>query len=98
MRKLLKTPMLRRCLLVSAMMPVIAGAQCSTISTPANVDGVKRTVALDRLATAQGNTRADQDRIDETMARGCAVGLATSLSCQRHTRASDERRDELTNG
>lgn len=78
-----------------AMLPALAAAACSTISTPASVAGVKRTVTLDRLATAQGKTAADQDRIDETMARGCAVGLANRSSCARHTRASDDRRKEL---
>lgn len=95
MRKQPTTPTWRLSLLLIAMMPVLAGAQCSTISTPASVDGVKRTVTLDRLATARGKTADDQDRIDETMARGCAVGLATPSSCARHTRASDDRRREL---
>lgn len=50
---------------------------------------------MDSLATAQGKTLADQDRIDGVMARGCATDLASKPRCVAHTDASDARREEL---
>jgi hypothetical protein len=47
------------------------------------------------LAGAQGKTIADQNKIDETMASGCAVKFYTPAECDRHTRASATRRSEL---
>lgn len=47
------------------------------------------------LAGAQGKTIADQNKIDKTMAPGCAVGLYTPAECDRHTKASSDRRAEL---
>jgi hypothetical protein len=47
------------------------------------------------LAGAQGKTLADQNKIDRTMAPGCAIKLYTSAECDRHTKASAERRKEL---
>ena len=47
------------------------------------------------LAGAQGKTVADQNKIDKTMALGCAVGLYTPAECDRHTKASAARRAEL---
>ncbi|WP_245431536.1 hypothetical protein [Mesorhizobium atlanticum] len=47
------------------------------------------------LAGAQGKTLADQNKIDKTMAPGCAVGLYTPAECDRHTKASADRRAEL---
>ena len=47
------------------------------------------------LAGAQGKTLADQNKIDETMASGCAVKFYTPAECDRHTKASGERRVEL---
>jgi hypothetical protein len=47
------------------------------------------------LAGAQGKTVADQNKIDKTMAPGCAVDLYTPAECDRHTKASAERRAEL---
>jgi hypothetical protein len=38
---------------------------------------------------------ADQTKIDRTMAPGCAIGLYTAAECDRHTKASAERRAEL---
>lgn len=54
-----------------------------------------RTALGSSLAGAQGKTMADQDRIDRTMAPGCAIGLYTAAECDRHTQASAERRAEL---
>ncbi|RWL21992.1 MAG: hypothetical protein EOR57_06050 [Mesorhizobium sp.] len=48
------------------------------------------------LAGAQGKTAEDQNRIDRTMAPGCAIGLYKPGECDRHTKASAERRAELT--
>lgn len=47
------------------------------------------------LAGAQGKTAADQDKIDRTMAPGCAIGLYTAKECDKHTQASATRRAEL---
>jgi hypothetical protein len=47
------------------------------------------------LAGAQGKTLADQNKIDKTMAPGCAIGLYTASECDRHTKASADRRGEL---
>jgi hypothetical protein len=47
------------------------------------------------LAGAQGKTAEDQNRIDRTMAPGCSIGLYTPAECDRHTKASAERRAEL---
>jgi hypothetical protein len=47
------------------------------------------------LAGAQGKTLADQNRIDRTMAPGCAIKLYTAAECDRHSEASAERRKEL---
>ncbi|WP_292463425.1 hypothetical protein [Mesorhizobium sp.] len=49
------------------------------------------------LAGAQGKTIEDQNRIDRTMAPGCAIGLYKPAECDRHTKASGERRAELKN-
>ncbi|RUV82490.1 MAG: hypothetical protein EOQ93_11345 [Mesorhizobium sp.] len=50
------------------------------------------------LAGAQGKTITDQNKIDKTMAPGCAIGLYTPAECDRHTKASAERRAELGRG
>ncbi|WP_292680544.1 hypothetical protein [Mesorhizobium sp.] len=47
------------------------------------------------LAGAQGKTVADQNKIDRTMAPGCAVKLYTRAECDLHTKASAARRSEL---
>ncbi|RWC29858.1 MAG: hypothetical protein EOS70_23510 [Mesorhizobium sp.] len=47
------------------------------------------------LAGAQGKTAEDQNRIDRTMAPGCAIGLYVRDECDRHTKASAARRAEL---
>ncbi|RWQ56581.1 MAG: hypothetical protein EOS82_03560 [Mesorhizobium sp.] len=49
------------------------------------------------LAGAQGKTAEDQNRIDRTMAPGCAIGLYRPAECDRHTKASADRRGELKN-
>ena len=59
------------------------------------MSGLRRVADLDSLATAQGKTLADQDRIDGVMARGCAAGLVRRDRCVAHTDASDARRGEL---
>lgn len=68
-------------------------AGCSTLQ-PATVDGLDG-VAGDELPGAQGKTPADQDRIDDTVARLCAVEIYTRRQCDRHTNASHERFLEL---
>ncbi|TIL30051.1 MAG: hypothetical protein E5Y85_25840 [Mesorhizobium sp.] len=49
------------------------------------------------LAGAQGKAIEDQNRIDRTMAPGCAIGLYKPAECDRHTKASADRRAELKN-
>ncbi|RWD33948.1 MAG: hypothetical protein EOS34_17450 [Mesorhizobium sp.] len=48
------------------------------------------------LAGAQGKTIEDQNRIDRTMAPGCAIGFYKPDECDRHSKASAGRRTELT--
>lgn len=47
------------------------------------------------LAGAKGETVEDQNKIDRTMAPGCAVKLYTAVECDHHTKASAARRAEL---
>jgi len=47
------------------------------------------------LPGAKGETLADQDRIDITVAGGCAVGGYSAALCDTHMIASAERRREL---
>lgn len=47
------------------------------------------------LPGAQGETLRDQDKIDDTVAGGCATGVYKAAECDRHTKASAERRREL---
>lgn len=47
------------------------------------------------LAGAKGETVEDQNKIDRTMAPGCAVRLYTRSECDLHTKASAARRAEL---
>ncbi|MDG4908707.1 hypothetical protein P9228_19975 [Mesorhizobium sp. WSM4898] len=65
--------------------------------TTSGVNGVPalRSAIGNSLAGAQGKTVADQNKIDKTMAPGCALGLYTPAECDRHTRASAARRSEL---
>lgn len=59
-----------------------------------SVEGV-RPVVGEELPGARGLTLEDQDRIDDTLARGCATGVWSRAACDRHTQASFERRQEL---
>ena len=68
---------------------------CAGTSQPVNVSGL-RGVLGDTLGGARGETLEDQERIDSTMARGCANGIFSSGACARHTDASFERRIELS--
>lgn len=70
-------------------------AGCSTLQ-PASVEGVDRVIG-DALPGAKGETIADQNRIDETVARACAAGLYSTELCNLHTEASAERRTALGN-
>ncbi len=72
---------------------VLMMAGCSTLQ-PANVAGVDRVIG-DVLPGAKGETVADQNRIDETVARACSAGLYTTQLCDLHTGASAKRRAEL---
>ncbi|RWC47946.1 MAG: hypothetical protein EOS55_13855 [Mesorhizobium sp.] len=47
------------------------------------------------LAGAKGKSIEDQNKIDRTMAPGCAIKLYTTAECDRHTKASAARRAEL---
>lgn len=68
-------------------------AGCMT-SSPVTVQGV-RSVVGGILPGTMGKTLQDQNRIDETVARGCGGGVFMSTECQRHTEASAVRRKEL---
>ena len=77
------------CLLTTALTQVA----CTT----SGVNGVPalRSALGNSLAGAQGKTVQDQNKIDKTMAPGCAIGLYTGAECDRHTKASADRRGEL---
>ncbi|MCT7375472.1 hypothetical protein [Chelativorans salis] len=68
-------------------------AACGT-SEPASAPGLRLAIG-NSLPGAKGLGVADQDRIDDTVAGGCVTGVYTSLECERHTKASAERRAEL---
>lgn len=74
----------------------LMAAACSTLQ-PANVDGVRRAIGQE-LPGAQGRTLEDQDRIDDTVARGCAAGIFPVELCNLHTKASADRRANQTKG
>lgn len=85
--------------LIKRVLPLTAAltlAGCM-ISQPANVAGVDRVIG-DALPGAKGETLRDQDRIDDTIARGCAGGVYSIELCDIHTKASAERRLELRSG
>ena len=77
------------CLLMSA----LTLAACTT----SDVSGVAplRSALGSSLPGAQGKTVADQNKIDRTVAPGCAIRLYTRAECALHTKASAERRAEL---
>ncbi len=78
---------------VAALTTALLLAGCTT----SDVSGVPalRQALGNSLAGAQGKTLADQNRIDRTIAPGCAIQLYTAAECDRHTKASAERREEL---
>jgi hypothetical protein len=78
---------------VAPLVVALAMAGCSTLQ-PESVLGVDRAIG-DELPGAQGLTTKDQDRIDDTVARGCAAGLYSIDLCNRHTIASADRRASL---
>lgn len=78
---------------------LIAGAFASTLaacgtSVPVSVSGLE-TAAGDTVPGARGYELQDQDKIDEHVARMCAAGVYRRTLCDRHTKASAERRREL---
>ncbi|TPM25721.1 hypothetical protein FJ967_32365 [Mesorhizobium sp. B2-3-4] len=75
------------------LMTALLLAGCGT----SGVNGVPalRAAIGSSLAGAKGKTLADQNKIDRTMAPGCAVSLYTAAECDRHTKASAARRAEL---
>lgn len=78
-----------RLLLTGALvLPLMA---CSGISQPQNVDGLRQTIG-NELPGAKGLTIADQEAIDDTVARGCRAGVWEARECDLHTKASIERR------
>jgi hypothetical protein len=70
---------------------LLAGCTTSRVNDAATF----RAAIGNSLAGAQGKTISDQNKIDRTMAPGCAVGIYTRAECDRHTNASAERRSEL---
>ncbi|TGT36211.1 hypothetical protein EN808_29955 [Mesorhizobium sp. M8A.F.Ca.ET.165.01.1.1] len=74
-------------------MSALTLAACTT----SGVSGVTplRLALGNSLAGAQGKTVADQNKIDRTVAPGCAVKLYTRAECDLHTKASAKRRAEL---
>ncbi|WP_299297460.1 hypothetical protein [uncultured Tateyamaria sp.] len=80
---------IRQAMLLSV---VSMSAACSGLQ-PANVSGVDRAIGT-KLPGAQGLTITDQDRIDDTVARGCAAGIYSTELCDLHSAASASRRSE----
>lgn len=68
-------------------------AGCST-SSPASVAGLRQTIG-NELPGAQGKTRKDQNKIDDTVARACAAEVFTRDECAKHTKAAGTRIGEL---
>lgn len=58
------------------------------------MDGIRAAIG-NSLPGAKGATVADQNKIDDTVARGCATDIYKKSECKRHTEASTERRKEL---
>ncbi|RWM13716.1 MAG: hypothetical protein EOR72_18495 [Mesorhizobium sp.] len=75
---------------------VVAGA-IAAATTSSGVDGVPalRLAIGNSLAGAEGMTADDPNKIDRTMASGCAVKFYTPAECDRHTKASAKRHAEL---
>lgn len=65
-------------------------AGCTGTSPPVSVDGLRQTVGSS-LPGAQGKTRADQVKIDRTVARLCAADVYGPKLCDAHTVASRAR-------
>ena len=80
-----------------ALMSALSSAGCAGISQPTDVSGVSKVVGPS-LPGAMGKTIADQNRIDRTVARGCAGGVYGRQACERHTEASETRRKEIHAG
>lgn len=78
---------MRHLWIVALVLPLAA---CG-ISQPQDVPGLRQVVG-NSLPGAQGLTLEDQEKIDDTVARGCAAGVYTGPECDLHTKASAERR------
>lgn len=83
-----------RLILGISIVSMLAG--CLTLP-PASVGGLER-AAGNSLPGAKGKTRADQIKIDRTVARLCASEIYTVEDCRRHTEASAARLQELQGG
>lgn len=87
--KRVKRPTTLLCLGVIAV--TLAG--CSTLH-PVTVAGLRSSVG-NTVPGTNGETLADQDRIDEHVARACAAGVYTRDECAVHTASANARRLEL---
>lgn len=70
-------------------------AACGTLPLADAPETIERVVGND-LPGAQGKTLTDQDRIDSALAGLCSTGVYDKQKCDTHTRASAERRSELS--
>lgn len=84
---------MQRMMRLLAVASVSLVAACGT-SVPVDVSGLDRAIG-DELPGARGQTIEDQDRIDDTVARGCATGIFTRPACDRHSVVSADRRRVL---
>ena len=78
---------LPRLALASACVLSLAGCTTSEPVTAGRSDivrSVREIVSLDQLVGARGATNADQTKIDDTIAGGCAVGVLTPEECRLH--------------
>lgn len=82
--------------------PLLIGALALTLagcgpSTPVTVAGLSDVLGQS-LPGAQGLNVEDQDKIDETVARGCRTRVFEPAKCALHTRASATRRQAIKGG
>ncbi|WP_170950409.1 hypothetical protein [Mesorhizobium sp. WSM3864] len=88
---------LQRALMLACLLTTASTLAACTTSGINGAPALRSAIG-NNLAGTQGKTIADQNKIDKTVAPGCAVGLYTPAECDRHTKASAERRAELGRG
>lgn len=85
---------LQRVLMLACLLKTASTLAACTTSAVSGAPALRSAMG-NSLAGAQGKTLADQNKIDKTIAPGCALGLYTPIECDRHTKASADRRAEI---